>query len=248
MRCDELQPDYLMYAIGTMKEPEYGEMRAHLERGCETCTTGLREARELAYSMGAAVDGPSPPRRLRGRVLAVTAADDRRVARPGWRLILLPAACLVLTLAFGFFWYRQASKWSIRQAETEARLRQEERSTAVLRERLAGLESAPPRAVPIFSLELVRGGADAGEPLKQLAISPGAPEVVLAVPNDLFLDRHPSRNCGMRPNRLSGVQDCRQRAMRIRRGSAYPADCCRPADTCSCCAPASGRLRGYSSR
>ena len=60
MTCDELRPDYLLYALGVLEEPERSEVRAHLDRGCETCAAGLREARALAFAMGAAVDGPEP--------------------------------------------------------------------------------------------------------------------------------------------------------------------------------------------
>ena len=57
----ELKPDYMLFAIGALEEPECGEIRAHLESGCETCASGVREARALAYSMGALVPGPEPP-------------------------------------------------------------------------------------------------------------------------------------------------------------------------------------------
>ena len=58
MTCDELRPDYLLYALGVLEEPERSEVRAHLERGCEACTAGLREARGLAFAMGGGVGRP----------------------------------------------------------------------------------------------------------------------------------------------------------------------------------------------
>jgi hypothetical protein len=84
MNCEELRPDYLLYAIGAMDEPESSEMRSHLVRGCETCTEGLRQAHALAYSMGAVLDGPDLPRQLRSRVLAISgAASEKDLLRSG---------------------------------------------------------------------------------------------------------------------------------------------------------------------
>ena len=32
MTCDELRPDYILYAVGVLEEPEKAELRAHLDR------------------------------------------------------------------------------------------------------------------------------------------------------------------------------------------------------------------------
>ena len=80
MTCDELRPYYILFAMGVLDEPEKGELRAHLERGCETCTAGLREACDLACALGASADGPEPPRSLRRRILASAGAAPQ----PGW--------------------------------------------------------------------------------------------------------------------------------------------------------------------
>jgi len=79
MTCDELRPDYILFAMGVLEEPEKSELRAHLDRGCENCTPGMHEARAWVYAMGAAQEGPEPPKSLRSRVLAAAgAAPDRR--------------------------------------------------------------------------------------------------------------------------------------------------------------------------
>jgi anti-sigma-K factor RskA len=78
MSCEELRPDYVLYALGVLEDPERSEVRAHLERGCADCTAGVREARSWAYAMGASVDGPAPPRELRERVLAIAGVPQRK--------------------------------------------------------------------------------------------------------------------------------------------------------------------------
>jgi len=196
MTCEELRPDYLLYAMGTMSEPESTELRAHLDRGCAVCGEGLRQAHALAYSMGAALDGPEAPRALRRRVLAVSGAGSRPKEAPWslplwarpvarWQAWALATAGVLLALAPGLLWRRELAESRARQAATIALLAQEQRSSASLRELAAGVERDVPRgAVPIFALELERGGA-AGETVKELAISRGAAAVVLALPTDL---------------------------------------------------------------
>jgi len=197
MTCEELRSDYLLYAMGTMGEPESSELRAHLDRGCAACTEGLRQAHALAYSMGAVLDGPEAPSALRGRVLAISGADERRTralgplpfwARPvaRWQGWALAAAAIVLALIPGFLWRRELSESRGRQAATAALLAQEQRSAASLRETEARLHAdASIGAAPIFALELERGGGGAGEPFKQLTIPRGVNAVVLALPSDL---------------------------------------------------------------
>ncbi len=193
MTCEELRPGYLLYAMGTMGQPESSELRAHLDRGCEACTEGLRQAHALAYSVGAVLDGPEAPRALRGRVLAISSAENRRThalpfwARPValWQGWALAAAALVFALIPGFLWYHELSESRARQAATIALLAEEQRSSASLRGEAARLRGDTSRgAVPIFALELERG-AGAAAAVRQLAIPRGVNAVVLAMPADL---------------------------------------------------------------
>ncbi len=192
MTCEELRPDYLLYAMGTMGEPETSEIRAHLDRGCAACIEGLRQADALAYSMGAS-RWPRSAARARGRVLAISGTEDRRTqplplwARPAalWQGWALAAAAMVLALIPGFLWYRELAESRARQAATAALLAEEQRSSASLREAAARFRGDTSRgAVPIFALELERGGG-AGETFRPLAIPRGVNAVVLAVPADL---------------------------------------------------------------
>ena len=64
MTCDELLPDYVLFAMGVLEDPERNELQAHLERGCEVCTPGVSEARALAYTLGASAEGREAVHRL----------------------------------------------------------------------------------------------------------------------------------------------------------------------------------------
>lgn len=196
MHCDELKPDYVLYAIGAMDEPERRAIRAHLESGCTACASELREALALAYAMGAVVEGPEPPRSLRDRVLAISQAPGREPARrrapqaslfsagpfSAWRGLALVAACLALALVSAVLWRRAVSESEARQAAAAA-LVNEQRSEARLRDQLAKLEGGlSMRVDPVIPLEIERGAA-AQKP-KQVSIPPGAQAVVLALPSD----------------------------------------------------------------
>jgi len=188
MTCEELRPGYLLYAMGTVGEPESSELRVHLDRGCAACTEGLRQAHALVYSMGAVLAGPEAPRELRGRVLGISGVEARRTQAPGpllprarsgrlWQGWALAAAAIVLAVIPASLWHRQLSQARASQAAVAELLAEERRASSSLRAESRG-------AVPIFALEVERGGT-AGEALKQLAIPAGVRAVVLALPADL---------------------------------------------------------------
>jgi len=184
MTCEELRPDYLLYTIGTLAEPESSEIREHLDRGCPACTEGLRQAQALAYSMGAALPGPEPPRELRDRVVSIAAPS--RVPfwnLSAWQAWTLAAACIALAIVPTFLWLRYSSQLASQQSGTEALLARERAAAAGLRDQIAKLQTGSPvRAVPIFALELERGGEAAP---KQLAVPRNTAVIVLALPSDL---------------------------------------------------------------
>jgi hypothetical protein len=200
MNCAELRPDYMLYAIGAIEEPERTEIRAHLDRNCETCTSGVREAMALTYSMGALVDGPEPPLELRSRVSGIAGMGARRasavrmpapkrsllLARPvaAWQGLAVLAACLALAVVPTILWRRAVVEIEKRQAAAAAALADERQSAAQLRDELAKLEgSSSLRANPIISLELERGAP--GEAVKHISIPNGVAAIVLALPSDL---------------------------------------------------------------
>jgi hypothetical protein len=143
MSCEELRPDYLPYALGTLDGPDLAELRAHLDRGCDDCTAGLREARAMAFGVGAAVDGPEPPRALRARVLAIAAPSEQK--HWSWFTALITAAAASV-VAFGLLQYQQKlhrqdaalMRVEIDRSNTEA---------AALREALAVIQAPDTREV-----------------------------------------------------------------------------------------------------
>jgi len=189
MTCEELKPDYLLYAMGTMSELESGEVRAHLARGCPACTEGVRKAQTLACSMGAALDGPEAPRELRARVLAIAGSPDGKRQAPApvvpirnWRRWMLAAACLALAAVPGLLWLRDSSEWRAKEAATTRQIAGDRDSIASLRDQVAKLKGAAVNAAAIFALDIERG---ADTTPKRIAIPPGTAAIVLALPSDL---------------------------------------------------------------
>jgi hypothetical protein len=117
MTCDELRSEYVLYAMGVLEDPERTELRAHLDRGCENCTAGIREARRFASSMGASAEGPEPSRQLRGRVLAAAGAASESSWH--WRTAWQTAAAMAL-LAIGAIVYQgQRSNSEVAEARQQ---------------------------------------------------------------------------------------------------------------------------------
>jgi anti-sigma-K factor RskA len=99
MNCNELREFYELYAIGVAEEPERGEIRAHLNRECEVCMQGIRQAREVAALLGGSAAPAEPSPRLRRRILASVGVEERRF---GWSPFL--AGALALSM-FGVFYF-----------------------------------------------------------------------------------------------------------------------------------------------
>lgn len=93
MNCDELRDHYDLYSLDIAEEPERGEIRAHLDRGCAVCMAGVKRSMELTALVGAGVPQAQPSPKLRRRILASVASDDRRFS---WVPVLALAAALLL--------------------------------------------------------------------------------------------------------------------------------------------------------
>jgi len=141
MTCDELRPDYLLYALGVLEEPERSEVRAHVERGCEACVTGLREARGMAFAMGAAVDGPAPSRQLRSRILAAAGGTPKR----SWFAAWVAAAGTALAAA-GLMVY-QAHGFRVELAQMRSEIERSSATAAALRQALDLIQAPETREV-----------------------------------------------------------------------------------------------------
>ncbi len=96
MTCEELRGDYETWALGVIEEPERGELRAHLERGCELCVPGVRSAMEFVTTLSSAVKMVEPPARLRKRVISLVAPE--KPAFP-WSWLWAAAAAALLMVS-----------------------------------------------------------------------------------------------------------------------------------------------------
>jgi hypothetical protein len=143
MTCDELRPDYLLYALGVLEEPERSEVRTHLARNCEACTAGLREARGLAFAMGAGVQGPNPPDRLRGRILAAAGGIPRR--RWNWSTAWVAAGATALAAAALILY--QDRRYQAELADARIQIERSGAAAAAMRQALDLIQAPDTREV-----------------------------------------------------------------------------------------------------
>lgn len=99
MTCEELRDQYEMFALGTADEPWRSELREHLQRGCEVCMAGMKQARTMAALLGTSAASAEPSSKLRRRILASVGFEQRSF---GWSPFLAAAAMLSLVAAVYF--------------------------------------------------------------------------------------------------------------------------------------------------
>lgn len=99
MNCNELREYYELYAIGVAEDPERSEIRAHLNRQCEVCMQGIKQAREVATLLGGSAAPSEPSPRLRRRILASVGVEDKRFGWAPW----LAAALAMSMFAVVYF-------------------------------------------------------------------------------------------------------------------------------------------------
>jgi anti-sigma-K factor RskA len=100
MNCEQLREHYELYAIGLAEEPERVEIREHLDRGCEVCMAGVKQARELAAVLEGSAPLAEPSPKLRRRILASAGVEPRRL---GWWAPFWAVAALCAIFAAAFF-------------------------------------------------------------------------------------------------------------------------------------------------
>lgn len=95
-----MRDHYELYALGIAEQPERGEIREHLKRGCEVCEAGVKRALETTALVGATATEEQPSRQLRGRILASVGAARRG---PGWMTVWAMAAAFSVIVVFLLF-------------------------------------------------------------------------------------------------------------------------------------------------
>jgi Anti-sigma-K factor rskA len=121
MNCDQLREHYELYALGIAEQPERGEIREHLNRGCEVCGAGVKRALETTALVGATAPQAQPSAQLRRRILASVGSEERRFG-VAWAPVLGMAALLLVAAVF--------TMSNRRYADDAARLRSQARAQA----------------------------------------------------------------------------------------------------------------------
>jgi len=119
MNCDELREFYELYALGVADEPERGEIREHLHRGCEVCMGGVKRANEMTAFLAGTSPAAAPPARLRRRILASVGVERSRF---GWTLAWAAAAVLSLVAAVYFSGRERQFADEARQLQDQLRI------------------------------------------------------------------------------------------------------------------------------
>ena len=142
MNCNELREFYELYAIGVAEDPERGEIRAHLNRKCEVCMQGIKEAREVATLLGGSAAPAEPSPRLRRRILASVGVEERRF---GWTPWL--AAALAMSMFAVVYFYGQSSDIAHELARARQEMGQQQTKLAQLNEAFAILNGVDTKVV-----------------------------------------------------------------------------------------------------
>ena len=142
MNCNELRDYYEMYAIGVAEDPERSEIRAHLNRECEVCMVGIKQAREVATLLGGSANPSEPSPRLRRRILASVGVEEKRF---GWTPWL--AGALALSM-FGVVYFAGQNGETLRQlARAQQQMGRQQIELSHLNEAFAILNGADTRVV-----------------------------------------------------------------------------------------------------
>lgn len=135
MTCDELQDDYGTYVLGALDGEALDELRAHLARQCEVCSSGVRSARSLVAGLAGTVPLVDPPKRLRARILALVEPQKQ------WTLLtkVLAFATALSVFFTVHIWLRHDEMHRVFD-QAEARWHQQDSELTRMKETLALLE------------------------------------------------------------------------------------------------------------
>lgn len=140
MNCDQLHDHYELYAMGVAEEPERSEIRSHLNRNCEICMPGVKQALEIATLLGGAAPVSEPSANLRKRILGSVGIEERRF---GWLPVWATATVLSLVIA-GYF-ANEDRRHAGDAARLQSEMRRQESEIARLTEAFAILNGRDTR-------------------------------------------------------------------------------------------------------
>ena len=142
MNCNELRESYELYAIGLAEDPERSEIRAHLNRECEVCMQGIKQAREVATLLSASAGPSEPSPRLRRRILASVGVEEKRF---GWTPWL--AAALAMSMFTVMYFYGRINDIKNELARAQERMGRQQVELAHLNEVFAVLNGVDTKVV-----------------------------------------------------------------------------------------------------
>ena len=142
MTHEELEGEYELYAMGVAEEPARGEIRAHLNRGCEVCMGEVKRARRLAAVIGASSPLASPSPKLRRRILAAAGVEQRSFGLAPWF-----GALAALFLVAAFYYGARERSYMEESGKLRAQIRVQDIELTRLTEILGILNGADTREV-----------------------------------------------------------------------------------------------------
>jgi len=81
MNHDEWLEQAGKYALGVLNGEELTQFEAHLTLGCQACEDHMQLMWEILSLLPWALALPSPPSRIKARLLARTMAEERKLGR-----------------------------------------------------------------------------------------------------------------------------------------------------------------------
>ncbi|HSU58860.1 MAG TPA: anti-sigma factor [Bryobacteraceae bacterium] len=118
----EMNELYELYVLGSLEPAEAAEIDEHVRTGCDYCLQRLQDALAVTSAMCGLAEPQTPPRRLRGRILAAVKPQKRSQA---WIFALagLSAACAAL-IVFSVWSATNMDRYRAHAAELEAQRNQ----------------------------------------------------------------------------------------------------------------------------
>ncbi len=119
--CAQLKEHYEAYALGALEGEERAELKAHLARGCPTCSAEVERARWLVAQLACLAPEAEPPASLRQNILKAVqtpSVPESRAWIPAWAWAGI--AALVL---FSLFSIQQMHRLERQLATLQAQIR-----------------------------------------------------------------------------------------------------------------------------